>query len=372
MAEQEADELFEYMKEHLVSLLIKNEPETVIAELLAFYFASKEADINDPYCNLGDPTNDYFFDMQKGFIDYTIEKISISSIKDSILINSIKLFFKYFETKKKDCFENIKPFEGLLLVILNSIDNKEDIKQLSNIIKIDKKYFPQYSLRLEKRLGNKTSWLEYAKQFYLIDEKVGNELLEHYYKEDIGKYVSTAKELFHKDKRYWAEKLALKLKIEHNQNLYKDIYTQLCIDKHRISDYKKINDILSEKEKESLHKELNWNNVFRVEIYVEEKQYKKIKELVEKDIDSWDFNKLITPILNIYPEFCFITIEKKANTAISNERGRGAYSKIASWLKQAQRISGYENQTRELILHLYNHKPNLPALKDEFRGAGLI
>ncbi|MEA3497187.1 MAG: hypothetical protein U9R42_14260, partial [Bacteroidota bacterium] len=201
MAEQEADELFDGLKEYFISLLFKNKLESLLAELLAFHFASKEADINDPYCNLGDPANDYFVEMQKSFVDYAIEKISIASIKDSILINSIKLFFKYFETEKKDSIEDIKTFEGLLLALLNSIDNKENIKQLSNITKINKKYFPRYSLRLEKRLGNKISWLEHAKRFYLLDEKVGNEFLEHYYKEDIGKYVSTAKELFHKDKR---------------------------------------------------------------------------------------------------------------------------------------------------------------------------
>ena len=371
MAEQETDELFDGLKEHFISLLFKSKLEELLAELLAFYFASKEADINDPYDNLGDP-NDYFLNIQKGFIDYVIEKISISSINNSILINSIKLFFKYFETEKKNCFENIKPFEGLLRVLLNSIKNKEDVKQLSNISKIDKKYFPQYSLQLEKKLRNKISWLENAKQFYLLDNEVGNELLDYYFIKDIEKYVSIAKELFQNNKRYWAEKLALKLKIKHNQYLYKDIYTQLCIDKQQISDYKKIKNILTGKEKENLQNKLYRKNAFRVEIYAEEKQYDEIKQLVERNIESWDFNNLIEPILNIYPGFCFTTIKNKAKTTISNERGRGAYSKIASWLKPAQNISGFEIQTRELILQLYNHKPNLPSLRDEFRGAGLV
>ena len=81
MAEQEADELFEHLKEHFISLLFTNELENLLADLLAFYFASIEAEINDPYDNLGDSANGYFIDMHKGFIDYIIEKISISSIK---------------------------------------------------------------------------------------------------------------------------------------------------------------------------------------------------------------------------------------------------------------------------------------------------
>ena len=372
MAEKEADELFENMKEHFISLLFKNELENLLAELLAFYFASIEAEIDDPYDNLGDSANGYFIEMHKGFIDYTIGKISISTIKDSILINSIKLFFKYFETEKNDSFEEIKPFEGLLLALLNSIDDDENTNQLSKITKIDKKYFPQYSLQLEKRLGNKTSWLEHARQFYLIDENVGHELLGHYYTEDVNNYISTAKELFKNNKRYWAEKIAPNLKVEHDQNFYKDIYTQLCIDNCQVSDYKKIKDILTEKEKENLHEGLYRDKIFRVEIYKTEKQYDKIKAMIEESNDPWNFNKYIEPILNIYPVFCFMTIEKKVNATINSERGRDTYSRIASWLTQAHKISGFQNKAKQLIMDLYNHKPNLPALKDEFRKAGLV
>ncbi len=372
MAQQEADELFDYMKEHLVSLIITDDTETVVADLLAFYFASVEANINDPYDNLGDSANGYFMDMHKGFVDYAIEKTSIASIADRKLINTIKLFFNYFHTKKNDCFEDIKIFEGLLLALLNSIDDDENVKGLSNITKIDKKYFPQYSLQLEKRLGNEKSWLEHARKFYLIDQKVGHELLGYYYTEDINNYISAAKELFKDDKRYWAKEIAPDLKIEHDQVFYKDVYTELCISKRQISDYKEIKNILTETEKEGLHNELKWALIFRSEIYTVEKQFDKIKEIVEKNLDSYDFNKLIEPILNVYPVFCFMTIEKKANNAINSERGRGAYSRIASWLNISKKISGFQNKTKQLIMGLYNHKPNLPALKDEFRKAGLV
>ena len=52
---------------------------------------------------------------------------------------------------------------------------------------------------------------------------------------------------------------------------------------------------------------------------------------------------------------------------IEKQRGRDAYSTIASWLTQAKKIVKFESQTRDLIKNLYNHKPNLPALKDEFK-----
>jgi len=48
------------------------------------------------------------------------------------------------------------------------------------------------------------------------------------------------------------------------------------------------------------------------------------------------------------------------------------YEDIVGKLQLAQKIPGFELQTKELILQLYNHKPNLPALKDEFRIGGLV
>jgi hypothetical protein len=41
-------------------------------------------------------------------------------------------------------------------------------------------------------------------------------------------------------------------------------------------------------------------------------------------------------------------------------------------LKLAQEIPGFEADALLLIQKLYTHKPNLPALKDEMRKAGLV
>ena len=54
------------------------------------------------------------------------------------------------------------------------------------------------------------------------------------------------------------------------------------------------------------------------------------------------------------------------------ERGRSVYREIATWLKQARKIADFQIQIRKLITDLYNNKPNLPALKDEFRQTSLV
>lgn len=115
-----------------------------------------------------------------------------------------------------------------------------------------------------------------------------------------------------------------------------------------------------------------YSKPFIVKILEDENRYSDIKQLVTDNIDSWDFNELISPILEEYPDFCFETIKNKALKTITTQRGRVVYERIAEWIKLAKLIPAYENLTRELIIKLYNNKPSLPALKDEFKIAGLV
>jgi hypothetical protein len=103
-----------------------------------------------------------------------------------------------------------------------------------------------------------------------------------------------------------------------------------------------------------------------------EKRYESIRKIVEKNSEDWHYIELISPILEIYPEFCFQNIKNKTTITIKNQRGRDVYERVSSWLKLMQKIPGFAIEKRELILQLYNHKPNLPALKDEMRKAGLV
>lgn len=372
MAEDEADMMFSFFEERIVTMLLENKLEDLFSELISFYFAAKDADINDPYCNLGDPANDYFIDKHKEFINYSIDKIMVSNIKDKKIIYTIGLFFKYFETRKPDCYADIKIFEPLLTLLVNKIENNKIIPNYERITSVSKSLCPVFSLSIEEKTGNDKAWLKQAHKNLWLDTQIGEKLLKHYFTENIDEYISVATKLFNHDKPFWADKIGKDIKIEHNKDLFKKIRIQKCINENTIDNYLLIKDILTEEEKKQLHNELKHEEVYQVQIYQIEKQYDKIKEIVQCNVDSWEFDELIEPILNKYPEFCFRLIEKKTLSKIEKDRGRGVYSRIASWLKLSKQINGYQNQSRELINRLYNHKPNLPALKDEFRMAGLV
>jgi hypothetical protein len=53
-------------------------------------------------------------------------------------------------------------------------------------------------------------------------------------------------------------------------------------------------------------------------------------------------------------------------------RSRDTYAYIARLLVMARKIEGIDSDIKSLTANLYNHKPNLSALKDEFRKAGLV
>jgi len=372
VAEQEADNLFGSFKDDLLTMLVQNNIEDIVADLLAFWFAAKEADIDDPSCNLGDPANDYFINMYQEFVSFITEKIAISNLNNNKFQHAIILLLKYFETEREDEYSDIKNFENLLITMLQKITDTSVLTEIKNNAFYDQKYLPNFALQIEKMSGNNTEWLETAEKYYLIDKNVGTDLLEHYKGKDIPQFLRVAKELFKTNNTYWAEKIAPMLELDQDREFYKTIYQALCKYRNRIADYLLVKDILTESEKEILHENISGRLVFRTEIYHEEKQFEKIKEIVSDNLDSWDFNKLIHSILNIYPGFCFSTLEQKSVKALEKERGRHVYQAIVDWMKLAKKIKGFEQQANRLILQLYNHKPNLSALRDEFRVAKLI
>ncbi|NOZ46374.1 MAG: transcription antitermination protein NusB, partial [Chlorobi bacterium] len=198
------------------------------------------------------------------------------------------------------------------------------------------------------------------------------QLLDYYFENDKNQFIITANELFDKNKTLWSKFLQDKIHVEFDKTLFVKVFYQLTIQENKIEHYHKIKNYLTSAEFNKLLNDVNWQKAFVVKILEVEKKYEEIKYLVEQYSDSWELNELIEPILNIYPEFCFNKIKQKAKEELDNGRGRDLYRIIATWLKQALKINGLETQTHELINQLYNHKPNLPALKDEFRMEGLV
>ena len=170
----------------------------------------------------------------------------------------------------------------------------------------------------------------------------------------------------------WAEFLQQFVSPQLDEELFLKVFWQLTVSHKKIEFYKKIREHLTETNFTKLLKELEWDKVFVVQILAVEKRYADIKILIETSNNDWHYAEMIEPILKIYPEFCYQHIKNKVVNTLHDQRGRDVYQRIATWLSLAQTIPGFELANSELIKQVYSHKPNLPALKDEMRKAGLI
>ncbi len=152
MAEDEADELFSFFEEDLITLLLQNNLEELLGELISFYFAAVNAEINDPNDNLGD---DYFKYEHKKFVKNIIEKISHSNISDEKINNAISLFFKYFESQNEEEHKGIKAFEQLLILLVDKINDKQILLPIEKLTSINIEYYPLLAIKIDKKSGNK-------------------------------------------------------------------------------------------------------------------------------------------------------------------------------------------------------------------------
>jgi len=370
-SEQEFERIFQEFRTSAIEALIEHDIVTLTAGSIGIYEATIKAKIDDPYESFPD-VNEYLTEEFEKVANELSEKIKKAAIPGTKVNMIIPFFLKYSDKKHAGDLLFFKCFEPLLLALADKSDKPETILKFVDASKAGRKSFPQLVSLLLKNTGNEERWHENAKQFYLTDNEVAKQLLDYYFKNDKEAFVRTADKLFDRDKHYWAGWLEPMISFEIDKELFFKVFYQLTISKKEIAYYNKIRELLSPVDFEKLLTEVKWDLAFVVKILEVEKKFEEIRLIVENNPDSWDYEKIIRPILTVFPEFCFNNIKEKAEKALQTTKGRSAYKKIASTLKLAEAIPGYQPQTKALILKLYNHKPNLPALRDEFRKAGLL
>jgi hypothetical protein len=149
------------------------------------------------------------------------------------------------------------------------------------------------------------------------------------------------------------------------------VYYQLTVDQREIEHYRKIQEYLSAAEIDQLLDEIEGLTAFKVQVLDAEERYEEIRVIVETSNDNYEYASLIQPILKVFPEFCFRHIAAKATKTAKTRRGRDIYQLIVEWLKLAKEIPGFTTESQNLARALYNHKPTLPALRDEMRRGGV-
>lgn len=370
-SEQEFEKIFDELKSEAIDCIIQQRIDDLTGLLLGLYEACLNAEIADDVGSF-DTVNDHLTEEHKRIMLEIVDKIELSAISSSKVNAVIQLFFEYCDAEYPGNPHFPNYFEPLLLALADISDQPGKLLLLIDESKTGRDALPQLVLLLNKNAGNNTEWLQSAQQYYLTDNEVAKQLLDYYFENDKSKFTTTAHELFNTDKQYWSAFLQNKVDVKTDKALYFKVFYQLTVIENELRYYHKIREYLSPSDFNKLLSDIKWSKVFVVKILEVEKKYEEIKQIVEQNPNDWGYIELITPILPVYPAFCFNNIRAKVENALQNKRGRSTYGRVVTWLQLTKAIPGHEVQARELIIQLYNHKPNLPALRDEFRSGGLL
>ncbi len=339
---------------------------------------------NDDYCLFDGEYNTNVWDILKKSINNIAFKIDEIVKSDETVIQIIDLTFeriKIYDAENNDddenrIFYNIKDFEKLFqslvinkttaIYLLKQIqNNKFEIYEASYII-----------LNLAEILNDETLWIKTAETFSKNDEKIAGKLIEKYKsKENKKDFIRTAKMAFHNWPNNFDLYLINNLDKAKQENLYVDALRNYVRNKHKIKYYEILRHYLTDNEKVGFVNDFknDYNNVFYVQLLETEKRYKEILDCAERNKSSYDFDKLIAPILNVYPSECFTYIINKNNETLNSYgRNRKTYQSMIKTLRLLKQIISKKEESVLFLNKLYNHKPNLPALKDEMRKANLV
>jgi hypothetical protein len=370
-SEQEFESIFKLFLNSATNAIIKQKPDELMALLIGLYEATQDAEIADEVGSFED-VNEYLLTEHTDVLNQLIDKIRLSALAENTIITVFERFYQYAGLEYPSNPHFVAYFEKILLALAEKSNNADQILAITGNSTTGQEAVPELILLLNKKTGNTEEWLMAAQRYYRSNTEVAKQLLEYYFKRDKKSFLKTAHELFPTGKISWSEFLQNYISPQLDKNLFVDVFWQLTISQESTDYYLKIKDYISETELKKLLEELRWNQPFVAEILELEQKYDDIRNLVIKCNNDYDYEKIIRPILQVFPEFCFENIKNRATQTIENHRGRNTYERVASWLRLLQLIPGYENGKRQLMTALYNHKPNLPALKDEMRKAGLV
>jgi hypothetical protein len=271
----------------------------------------------------------------------------------------------------------LKHFEKLFLSL---ITNKKTAGYLYKIIResglecLDMAFV---LLKIAEVTEDEKMWIETAEKFTGFDQKITKQLLEKYKLKNQEKDFNRIAELaFSKWAGSFDFYLINNLKKESKKELYIKALRTYTANKQSIVHYNELREYLNEAQKKEFADEIKkgYHEIFFVQLLETEKRHEDILVFArEKKAISYNFANIIAPIKNIYPDECFNMIRDKCTAALNEyNRNRKTYQQMVEWLEVMSQIESKQQEAKQYIKTLYEHKPNLPALKDEIRKAQLI
>lgn len=377
VAEDEASDIFEDFTVELKTVLQTGNLTDIISDFTAVFHGVTCAKINDPYNNLGDPANEYFIDELKKLAKENEQSLITRMFTETDFQNTLELAFRIDELyygNEKDYLEFIS---GILITTVKD-------KVLAHLVWTAKTKFngrlnlvPEFLNKVTKLIGNKKIWIESLESCFMQEFNSSIELMEHYLVNDTDKFETAAPQLWIK---FGGNALDYLLdKIKKGTPFHVSLLKKNASQKGDTASLKLLKQYISPEETEEFIDLMLANNA-KAKFYAHEKLFDKLIIFINinclefyQTYSMVDFKKVIPYLFDDRPIIAWKMIQKMINMNMaSSKRSRDTYIYIASLLNKAKKIDGIDLEIKILTSNLYNNKPNLPALKYEFRKAGII
>lgn len=345
----------------------------IFAEVIILYKAGIEASPNDPNDFLP-PLEDHISYEIKRLVGEAKKQIPKKEYTLKDFSQASKLVFAFHEQLQND---NFLVFTCQLLE--NYIANKEFAQQFLEIGKqLNTPIYKalQVVSNVLKLIDDKDAWLQNLEQGFTKELNTSLELMDYYYANASDKFEDAAERLLTAFGLQVYDYLMPKVKRgspTHIEILKGKIWRQ--------NDSSCIQPLLgfcTQDEVNAFIASLN-NNYMKAKIYAQMGNFQEIVSLIQQYalhnntlFEQLDFIKAIELVYKELPNEAIELTITRIDNLFNAERKRETYALIARTIACIPpKIIGYE-RLRQLTLDLYNHEPKLPALKDEFRKAGLI
>jgi hypothetical protein len=376
VAEEEASEVFEEFKTALKMVLETGNLIDIVSDFTAVFHGINCAEINDPYCNLGDPANDYFISELNELVKENQKILIQRMFTDADYQNALELTFSIDKIHYNDEKTYLQFIIAILLAVVND-------KKHANMVWLAKEKFnahinivPEFLNKVTKLIGDKKIWIESLESCFLQDFDTSIDLMEYYHENDNGKFEKVAPQLWGRF-NYRALDYLLE-KVRKGTPFHVSLLKKHAAQNGKSASLELLKQYISSQEVEQFI-DLMGNNNTKAKFYAHEKLFDKLITLIEANCiqstslySSIEFEKVIPYLFADRPLVVWKMIEKVITVNMQNNRSRATYNYIANLLKKAQKIEGIDIEIRSLASKLYNLKPNLPALKDELRKAGIV
>jgi hypothetical protein len=376
VAEDEASEAFEDYDSELEAVWQTGNLTDVISDFTAVFHGISVAEIVDPYCNLGDPANEYFLELIEDIIRKSQKILTNRDFKNSDFQNAIELAFRFNDLKYSDKDEYLKFISGILIAVINNKKQAEHVWAWKEKLNVRLNIVPKLLNRVTSLIGDKKIWLESLESCFLQDYDSSVELMEYYLVNDKVKFENTAIKLWNKYNKQSLD--YLQDKVTKGTPFHLTLLKKNAIQKGDIASLESLKQYISTDEIEKYFDTVEISNT-KAKFYAHQKCFDKLIDLINayciKDHNRYgaiDFEKVVAYLFADQPKVAWEMIKNMIAIYIEKYRSRNTYAYIAKLLVMARKIEGIDSEIRMLTTNLYNHKPNLAALKDEFRKANLV